>query len=73
MFLALARQAIPANAPPELFNRMTYIAQSFIIGAFGARDIISTIIHRHSFLNAGHTSAQLYVNEKVARKGTAEQ
>jgi hypothetical protein len=25
LFLALARQAIPANAPPELINRMTYV------------------------------------------------
>jgi hypothetical protein len=32
VFLALARQAIAANAPPELFNRVTYVSIYIVIG-----------------------------------------
>jgi hypothetical protein len=32
LFLALAHEAIPAIAPPELINRVTYISTYIVIG-----------------------------------------
>jgi hypothetical protein len=54
LFLALANQAIPANAPAGAFNRMAYIGTIIRHKRIQSRTYVNTIIHYRSFLTAWH-------------------